>query len=1122
MNNQLSTRLPFLDFVRMLQNEGFVGGLAPYLRIEQLLGQYDGAIDPSCLRTTLCPLFATNADEQRRFYELFDRYYGASENHISRLESPTIESSRQTTSRALLLALIIGALVVACAIWFLLTPKASTAPSSSTVLKDDQAGKEIRSQPAPTRPQSTQLPLPTPRRVDGDSTQPVRHSIPLLRWLWMLPGVIGFLYLLWYCTMRRAGAYLRRHGYGRQRFSLLTDLAVKLPILAAPTKLCDIPRPDHNTLDFSMELDLPRTVYETATHGGFPQLHFLPVTRQSEYVVLIDRMSERDHYARLIDYMVRHLSDSGRILIDKYYFTSDPRVCVRAKDGISMYLVDVLAHHLSSRLLIFGDCSSLWNSFTGRWASWANILLQRPKTAVLTPRVDCWGTLESMLKERVVLRSATVEGLSQALRCLQDGSLTGSPLRGDGSCTLPTYPTLETPKAMRSYLRDLRSYIGDESLRLLAACALYPRLEWDLTLHFAQALRTLLSDGIAFLRIVSLPWFRMGHFPLRLQQELFDSLDPAERRRFHDRILGFLQRSADSTRVSSLEITVQKFGLSPKERRTLQSHEALTELAIVAGRSRIALYIPERLRRTLFRFGVPGLGFKLSTLLTCALITVASVGGFFFFSHLSYPQSTSTNAVTQLLEESYQLSTGFSQRERLYYLTRLARISVDYAPAQKVEQWCMDLFTLAHHQPVGWDRVATEKNALVPLSRINPNKAMQLLPQVEEPQPTINGTFPEDLRAVAAEDIFQNYWRAVGPHGLSAIESEARHIGVTGEYPYHAMAQVILELTKTQNTDHTEADHIFTDALKFYRGQSSKFLDRDEEFLSLLRSVGSSISSALLLEALHVFVDRITAPTAEREAETLRIQILAPGGVFEFNDRSKADLFVIFPMIRENDPVWAARLARQDPELLKAREIMSISYTFATPGHPTPEQLLLVRTDMLEKSILTKVKELQGTDPKAALALAQRLTDPNVRLSGLSAIVPGMMKTDPAKAKSIYAQQLKELSLVKNVPQRLSALVAVAQAAHYVGDDSSCIQLSAEALDIGTKLFETNRSQIPDQSVTRLSGFQDLAQLGRFGGGHDLRWMVERVRQVQDIELKAYLLMYVAEGMADGPRNSGL
>lgn len=72
MKQDLTYRL-LADLLNLLQAQGFHLGVRKHLQVQELLKKLPPDIEPQALKTLLCPLFATNNQEQSRFYELFDQ-----------------------------------------------------------------------------------------------------------------------------------------------------------------------------------------------------------------------------------------------------------------------------------------------------------------------------------------------------------------------------------------------------------------------------------------------------------------------------------------------------------------------------------------------------------------------------------------------------------------------------------------------------------------------------------------------------------------------------------------------------------------------------------------------------------------------------------------------------------------------------------------------------------------------------------------------------------------------------------------------------------------------------------------------------------------------------------------
>ena len=79
----------------------------------------------------------------------------------------------------------------------------------------------------------------------------------------------------------------------------------------------------------------------------------------------------------------------------------------------------------------------------------------------------------------------------------------------------------------------------------LAACSLYPELQWNLTLHLAAQLPdadTLLTES-SLRRLVQLPWFRAGELPEELRVQLIATLSVERQRGLRHSIVSLLEVS---------------------------------------------------------------------------------------------------------------------------------------------------------------------------------------------------------------------------------------------------------------------------------------------------------------------------------------------------------------------------------------------------------------------------------------------------------------------------------------------------------------------------------------------------------------------------------------------------
>jgi hypothetical protein len=67
--------LPFEHLLEQLRRHGFRVGVEHHLRVRQLLNRCGEGCSPAGLKTLLCPVFATNAEQQELFYRAFETAY---------------------------------------------------------------------------------------------------------------------------------------------------------------------------------------------------------------------------------------------------------------------------------------------------------------------------------------------------------------------------------------------------------------------------------------------------------------------------------------------------------------------------------------------------------------------------------------------------------------------------------------------------------------------------------------------------------------------------------------------------------------------------------------------------------------------------------------------------------------------------------------------------------------------------------------------------------------------------------------------------------------------------------------------------------------------------------------
>jgi hypothetical protein len=478
------------------------------------------------------------------------------------------------------------------------------------------------------------------------------------------------------------------------------------------------------------------------------------------------------------------------------------------------------------------------------------------------------------------------------------------------------------------------------------------------------------------------------------------------------------------------------------------------------------------------------------------------------------PQPDGSKSAQTLLIQSYIASQQLVPQERAMVLMYLALTATPIEPAYN-RLWSEELFYFAFQLPQNWNRVAYEKNALEALSESDPVLALELLGRVEDPIPTDSGSFPEDVRAFAAQKVFLAYWQRKGQAHLDEIRAQGQHLGATGQYPYVAMIPIVLDLARSNEN---LAEAVFNEAATYF-SRGSRFDSANPDFLQFLNSVWEVLPAPLKHQALDVAVTQLTRQPVSSPDEKFRGTSRTSSHGAEFTDQNRQLLFELLPRIREVDPQWAKRLLDKEPWLVAATESGGIhrsdSAVIQNASSASPEQMAAAEQRLRQRQTLAQVEREAGKDPSGALLTSRSLTDPEFQAVALANIAAGFAKNNPATAGQLLDQANGITSKLKGSPEKVTALFAKAKA-DYALHDLKAMQTSwTGAFDIGQELFQEDIETHPDRLAYQAACFDNLANLAKFGGKVEPQMVLQAIGVVRNQLLRAYLPIFAAEGIFD-------
>ena len=370
----------------------------------------------------------------------------------------------------------------------------------------------------------------------------------------------------------------------------------------------------------SPNLNIPASVEATTKAGG----RFVPVQAHRptvpEYLVLIDRGSSSDLFARFADGIVRRIEE-GNVAVERYYFDRIPQQCYTRRGNRPVTIRELAERMPDHRIIVFSDGAGFFNPATSRYAPWMDVFAVWEFRILFTPNPrDYWSAREDLLSRAGWTVAPSEQGEMAAMAQQVEPEKTGGFVPGLlGSVIADERRWLRRsappPGQIEDLIADLRISLGASAFFWLCACAVYPAIDWAVALHLGINLRddtgAPLLRETSFLALSRLPWFRHGKMPDWLRIALLHRMPEPQRRQVRQLLQTLLIGAAVGTPGTvSLEIQQERGSsltwltrrLIRRKRAKTNDEDVLRDQVFVDFLSRkdpVALPLPERLAKLL-------------------------------------------------------------------------------------------------------------------------------------------------------------------------------------------------------------------------------------------------------------------------------------------------------------------------------------------------------------------------------------------------------------------------------------------------------------------------------------------------------------------------------------------
>ena len=320
-------------------------------------------------------------------------------------------------------------------------------------------------------------------------------------------------------------------------------------------------------------IDPDASIKATLAQGGrIFELRNRTVRPAPEYLVLIEQRSPGDQQAQYMRALLEPLRARAVAHFDVYYFQTEPSWLTPERGGRPVHISLAKAHHPNHRLIVMGTGRGWLRTSDQSVLPSVDYLRDWDRRAILTPTpMADWGQTEPVLARELEVATvgrATPRGFGYVATLMalegqrptdmapmdagQDVRLLDGTLRLRPHRFLNNHPPDDID--VDQIVDGLCRFLDDEGFQWLCALAVYPGLQWELTLYlgldqrFRQTpLYTPDADGTERLgRLLQLPWLQAGRMPNWLRVRLISEMESHAAGRVYA-ALSELFRSAQKT-----------------------------------------------------------------------------------------------------------------------------------------------------------------------------------------------------------------------------------------------------------------------------------------------------------------------------------------------------------------------------------------------------------------------------------------------------------------------------------------------------------------------------------------------------------------------------------------------
>ncbi len=281
-----------------------------------------------------------------------------------------------------------------------------------------------------------------------------------------------------------------------------------------------------------LKLNIRKTIQATVRTGGLPTLAFVPLTKPSDYLVFVESSDDNIHVERLFKYLLAKL-ETEQVNLTVYEYRKEPLFLSNERLNHYRIPVDRIAALYPERtLIILGDAKNFVLPLKNILKPWVTDKLNNWRTKIIiTPSpTNDWDKKEQLL----IAAHYTLIPADLNANTIIEKIINGT-IDNQLEATFNIPQTYSANVYNFQEFDALQHYLANEQLlKWVCSLAVYPTIDWNLTLAIGKKLETEnackgqpveLVNYSNLLKIGRISWLQDGSISHTLRIEMLKYLD---------------------------------------------------------------------------------------------------------------------------------------------------------------------------------------------------------------------------------------------------------------------------------------------------------------------------------------------------------------------------------------------------------------------------------------------------------------------------------------------------------------------------------------------------------------------------------------------------------------------